>query len=353
VHQVLVSTLGGAEIIRVLRSTDDVEPWLCAGWRLGLNYRTAELLVMQLNVAEMVTDWLLYSRYRSFRAGYHLHHLLTVCATVAFVLCETAPVGFVIVFSSLMEAGGAFLNLASLCPCRATYAVRLALYPLSRFLAAAVLAYCTLLSARGHVGVPLAFLAPVWLLMALNLRWATDVLVRAARRQKGDPWALEQPSAPPGARLAQQSPASGKTARARAVGAELSPVVRAGASATAESTAPARVGLEFAPPAGFRVASKPSERALVHSRADCVDADALVGRWLLYKRAHNGWCAGQISRRNKDGRRKLGGRVCNFFVAFDGDADESLHLLLDASYLASMAAAESAPDGTWALLKAV
>lgn len=195
VHQSVVAALGLACIAR--NADGSLEPWLLAGWQMESRARSTEMLIMLANVAEMLTDWLLYSRYRGFRSGYHLHHLLTVSASLAFIQCETAPVGFAIAYSSVMELGGAFLNLSSLVPSRLTFALRPCVYVLSRLVATALLALCTAYALRGRIGVPLAALAPVWILALLNLRWATDLFRAALRRQEDDPWSITSPSASP------------------------------------------------------------------------------------------------------------------------------------------------------------
>lgn len=194
-HQAVVAVLGFAS---VARNCGDFERWALAGWAKSLDAsRQTEMVIMLANIAEMLTDWLLYSRYRGFGRAYHLHHLLTAGASLGFICCATAPVGFAITYSSLMEAGGAFLNLSSLFPCRLTFAMRLGGYVLSRLLATALLAACTGYAIRGHVGVPLAALAPVWALALLNLRWAAALLLAALRRGQPDPWTASSP--PPSA----------------------------------------------------------------------------------------------------------------------------------------------------------
>lgn len=197
VHQLVVAALG---LACIAQNAGALEPWLLAGWQMDARARSTEMLIMLANIVEMLTDWLLYSRYRGFRSGYHLHHLLTVSASLAFIRCETAPVGFAIAYSSVMEVGGAFLNLSSLLPSRLTFALRPWVYVLSRLAATALLALCTAHTVCGRVGVPLAALAPVWILALLNLRWAADLLLAALRRQEEDPWSIQSPAASPAKR---------------------------------------------------------------------------------------------------------------------------------------------------------
>lgn len=188
VHQVVVASLGFAALARQGEPAE-VERWLVQGWPVGSRADSAEMVIMLANLSEMMTDWLLYARYRGFQTGYHMHHLLTAVATCAFIWCDSAPVGFAVAYSSVMEAGGACLNLSGLFPCRFTYTLRLWGYVLSRVAATALLVACTAYAARGRVGVPLAALAPVWALALLNLRWAADLLFAALRRGQRDPWA--------------------------------------------------------------------------------------------------------------------------------------------------------------------
>jgi hypothetical protein len=166
------------------RNLGGVEEWLISGWRLGSHVRTADLVILLANVSEMLTDWVLYSRYRGFGLGYHMHHLLTCLGVCAIVSNETAPVGCAILYASVMETGGAFLNLASLFPSRLTHALRLGCYVLSRLVATALICQYTVWSMRGRIGMPPIALAPVWLLTGLNLSWCLDIVRRAARRRR-------------------------------------------------------------------------------------------------------------------------------------------------------------------------
>ncbi|KAJ1634586.1 hypothetical protein T492DRAFT_836789 [Pavlovales sp. CCMP2436] len=187
VHQIVTAFLGYMAMARC-GSYADLEDWLLTGWRLGTRLRTEELLIMVANLAEMLTDTLLYSRYRGYGTSYHLHHLTTLLATLCFIARDSAPVGMAVLFSSILETGSCCLNAAGLFPCGLTYTIRLVCYPLSRLLATALLCQCTLYGWRGHVGVPLISFAPVWVLMLLNIRWATQILVGGLRRQGTDPW---------------------------------------------------------------------------------------------------------------------------------------------------------------------
>jgi len=54
----------------------------------------------------------------------------------------------------------------------------------------------------------------------------------------------------------------------------------------------------------------------------------LVGKFILFNWAAAGWCLGEITRTNADGRRTVEkGMPANFFVFYEIDEDESKHAL--------------------------
>ena len=54
----------------------------------------------------------------------------------------------------------------------------------------------------------------------------------------------------------------------------------------------------------------------------------LVGKSILFNWASAGWCLGEITRANTDGRRIVEkGIPANFFVYYEIDEDESKHAL--------------------------
>ena len=81
----------------------------------------------------------------------------------------------------------------------------------------------------------------------------------------------------------------------------------------------------FEIPAGFRLADAPSDAQLQFKSAAAAE---LVGRSILFNWAAAGWCLGEITRTNTDGRRTIEkGVPANFFVYYEIDENESKHLL--------------------------
>ena len=87
------------------------------------------------------------------------------------------------------------------------------------------------------------------------------------------------------------------------------------------------------PPPGFAfVSSPPSVSALAFSKEAATDADALVGRSILFHWAGIGWHVGTITRRNFDARRKRGGAVSNYYIHYQVDDDEGAAVLSVEAY---------------------
>jgi hypothetical protein len=101
------------------------------------------------------------------------------------------------------------------------------------------------------------------------------------------------------------------------------------------------------PPPGFAfVSSPPSAAALAFCKEAVADADALVGRSILFHWAGIGWHVGTITRRNYDGRRKRGGTISNFYVHYQVDDDEGAAVL-------SLEAYGGDDESSWLLLEPV
>ena len=82
------------------------------------------------------------------------------------------------------------------------------------------------------------------------------------------------------------------------------------------------------------------------SKQAAPEADALVGRSILYNWPVIGWYPGVLQRRITDGRIKRSGEQCNFFVYYEVDDDE----VPTALRLEEYGAAEE--FGSWVLLEA-
>ena len=82
----------------------------------------------------------------------------------------------------------------------------------------------------------------------------------------------------------------------------------------------------FEIPAGFRIAETPPTAQQLEFKSEA--STQLVGKTILYKWPAAGWCVGEISRANTDGRRIMEkGVPANFFVYYEIDENESKHLL--------------------------
>ena len=89
-----------------------------------------------------------------------------------------------------------------------------------------------------------------------------------------------------------------------------------------DSVAPAA---PFEIPDGFRLAPPPSAAQLEFKNAA---AQQLVGKFILFNWAAAGWCLGEITRTNNDGRHIVEkGAPVNYFVYYEIDDDESKHRL--------------------------
>ena len=80
----------------------------------------------------------------------------------------------------------------------------------------------------------------------------------------------------------------------------------------------------FELPDGFQVAPAPSAAQLDYG--DLAARTTLGNRQILYRWAGVGWCVGKLTP-NTDGRRKVNGKVKNFWAYYEVDQKEELHLL--------------------------
>ena len=76
---------------------------------------------------------------------------------------------------------------------------------------------------------------------------------------------------------------------------------------------------------GFQLATAPTDAQLEFKSAA---ATQLEGKFILFNWEAAGWCLGEITRANRDGRRTIDkGEPANFFVYYEIDDDESKHNL--------------------------
>jgi hypothetical protein len=171
--------------------------WLTGSWADGASHR-AEQIFLCMQAVEMATDVIRDRSYPGFGASYLQHHLATLFAAIA-ALYLTVPVGGVVAFGTMLEAGGAVLNVVSLyVPTTALLRrlraapgsssgsgsgkppawlldVRVLLFSATRILAALVLGQTTraalLLERPPWVAIIFA-----WAILAVNSRWVVALL---------------------------------------------------------------------------------------------------------------------------------------------------------------------------------
>ena len=82
----------------------------------------------------------------------------------------------------------------------------------------------------------------------------------------------------------------------------------------------------FEIPTGYKLAASPPTAEQLTFKHQ--SAAQLVGKHILFNWAAAGWCFGEITRANTDGRRVVAqGVPANFFVFYEIDDDESKHAL--------------------------
>ena len=82
-------------------------------------------------------------------------------------------------------------------------------------------------------------------------------------------------------------------------------------------------------PAGFEILiCAPSTEQLDRSKAE---SDALLGKVLMVRFEHYGWCKGTITGKVVDRRRTINKEAINFIAEFDIDDGASTDLSLDVS----------------------
>ena len=74
----------------------------------------------------------------------------------------------------------------------------------------------------------------------------------------------------------------------------------------------------------------------------------LLGRHILFKWEHDGWCMGVIKSQNKNSRTRVAGQVANFFVLYPMDNSTGTHALTPTTYNNLLDA--RAPTNNWVLL---
>ena len=99
------------------------------------------------------------------------------------------------------------------------------------------------------------------------------------------------------------------------------------------------------PPPGFALDQNPPDPSTLEPMHP--QGPTLVGRSILFKWEHDGWCIGVISSQNKNSRTRVAGQVANFFVLYP-DTSTGTHALTPTTYNHLLDA--RAPTNNWVLL---
>ena len=94
---------------------------------------------------------------------------------------------------------------------------------------------------------------------------------------------------------------------------------------------------------GLSIIPPPNENCLEFWN---MEADLLLDSWIVFNWEEEGWCLGQIKKRNLDRRLKLDGEHVTFFVYYETDGDWAQHALKLENYATN----ESSPMNSWALV---
>ena len=120
--------------------------WLDAGRFSGPSFYW-ERLVMAMQMAEMISDVILYRSYPGFGIPFWLHHIITFLATgVSFNTLQATPVGIPVTLVCWMELGSIPLNLANLFPSPTAFRARAIGYTATRMFSTLIAARATYLA---------------------------------------------------------------------------------------------------------------------------------------------------------------------------------------------------------------
>ena len=79
------------------------------------------------------------------------------------------------------------------------------------------------------------------------------------------------------------------------------------------------------PPPGFAFDQNPPDPSTLEPKNP--QGSTLLGRHILFKWEHDGWCMGVIKSQNKNSRTRVAGQVANFFVLYPMDNSTGTHAL--------------------------
>ena len=100
------------------------------------------------------------------------------------------------------------------------------------------------------------------------------------------------------------------------------------------------------PPPGFAFDPHPPDPSTLEPLNP--QGSTLLGRHILFKWEHDGWCLGRITSQNKNSRTRVAGQVANFFVLYPMDNSTGTHALTPTTYNNLLDA--RAPTNNWVLL---
>ena len=162
---------------------NDMGDWLKNTWDADTSLMAGERFIMLSNIAEVVTDCMVYPHYAGFGFSFWWHHVSTALCTAAFLLCK-APAGYTVSYGSAMEVGGLSLNAVNIYPTPFTYNLRAIIYSLSRLTSTFLLSLVTYEAYQGSMVFPAWALLPAWALCMVNWFWMSAVIMSAFRSPK-------------------------------------------------------------------------------------------------------------------------------------------------------------------------
>jgi len=161
----------------------DLSSWAQNTWLADTALQGRERFIMLSNIAEVVTDCMVYQHYKGFGLSFWWHHVSTALCTAAFLVCK-APVGYTVSYGSSMEVGGLSLNAVSLFPSPFTFKLRAVMYSASRLCATFLLGLVTYEAYLGRMSFEWWAMTPAWALMAVNWMWISQIIASALKGGK-------------------------------------------------------------------------------------------------------------------------------------------------------------------------
>jgi len=180
-HNVTISVVWALAVAHALQRgpepvpSDGLVAWMLAPWE-SWEQMPFERLCFAMNIAEMVTDSLLYSGYAGFGSSYWAHHITTFLSASAFFICDRVPVGLAVCFGSWMEGGSTALNWCNLYPSPTAFRMRALVYASSRVICTLLLLFATKMAIFNPESIAVSPLMPLWILIAVNWSWVITIV---------------------------------------------------------------------------------------------------------------------------------------------------------------------------------